>query len=80
MAISYLNDETQLLPCAAYLKGEYGVKDIYAGVPVIIGKDGVEKIQEIKLEDNEINEFKKSVDSVRKLWEAAIKIDPDLER
>ncbi len=80
MAISYLNDEKKLLPCAAYLKGEYGVKDIYAGVPVIIGKDGVEKIQEIKLEDNEINEFKKSVDSVRKLWEAAIKIDPDLER
>ena len=80
MAISYLNDEKKLLPCAAYLKGEYGVKDIYAGVPVIIGKDGVEKIQEIKLEDNEINEFKKSVDSVRRLWEAAIKIDPDLER
>ena len=43
-------------------------------------KDGVEKIQEIKLEDNEINEFKKSVDSVRRLWEATIKIDPDLER
>ena len=62
------------------MKGEYGVKDIYAGVPVIIGKDGVEKIQEIKLEDNEINEFKKSVVSVRRLWEAAIKIDPDLER
>ena len=80
MAISYLNDEKKLLPCAAYLKGEYGIKDIYAGVPVIIGKDGVEKIQEIKLEDNEINEFKKSVDSVRRLWEAAIKIDPDLEK
>ena len=62
------------------MNGEYGVKDIYAGVPVIIGKDGVEKIQEIKLEANEITEFKKPVESVRRLWEAAIKIDSDLER
>ena len=42
-----LKDEKKLLPCAAYLNGEYGIKDIYAGVPVIIGKNGVEKIEEI---------------------------------
>ena len=78
MAISYLNDEKKLLPCAVYINGEYGVKDIYAGVPVIIGKKGVEKIEEINLRDNEIEEFQKSVEAVKKLWKAAIKIDPDL--
>ena len=80
MAISYINDEKKLLPCAVYINGEYGVKDIYAGVPVIIGKNGVEKIMEINLLSNEKNEFLKSVDAVKKLWEAAIKIDPDLNR
>ena len=78
MAISYLNDEKKLLPCAVYINGEYGVKDIYAGVPVIIGKKGVEKIEEINLRDNEKAEFQKSVEAVKKLWQAAIKIDPDL--
>ena len=77
MAISYINDEKKLLPCAVYINGEYGVKDIYAGVPVIIGKNGVEKITEINLLSNEKDEFLKSVDAVKKLWEAAIKIDPD---
>ena len=80
MAISYINDEKKLLPCAVYINGEYGVKDIYAGVPVIIGKNGVEKITEINLLRNEKDEFLKSVDAVKKLWEAAIKIDPDLNR
>ena len=80
MAISYINDEKKLLPCAVYINGEYGVKDIYAGVPVIIGKNGVEKIMEIHLLSNEKDEFLKSVDAVKKLWEAAIKIDPDLNR
>ena len=78
MAKSYLNDEKKLLPCAVYINGEYGVKDIYAGVPVIIGKKGVEKIEEINLRDNEKAEFQKSVEAVKKLWQAAIKIDPDL--
>ena len=78
MAISYINDEKKLLPCAVYIDGEYGVKNIYAGVPVIIGKNGVEKIEEINLKINEKDEFQKSVDAVRKLWEVAIKIDPDL--
>ena len=80
MAISYINDEKKLLPCAVYIDGEYGVKDIFAGVPVIIGKNGVEKIMEINLLSNEKDEFLKSVDAVKKLWEAAIKIDPDLNR
>ena len=80
MAISYINDEKKLLPCAVYIDGEYGVKNIYAGVPVIIGKNGVEKIEEINLKNNEKDEFQKSVNAVRKLWEAAIKIDPDLNK
>ena len=80
MAISYIKDEKKLLPCAVYLDGEYGVENIYAGVPVIIGKNGVEKIEEINLKDNEKNEFNKSVVAVKKLWEAATKIDPDLNK
>ena len=78
MAKAYLNDEKKLLPCAAYLNGEYGIKDIYAGVPIIIGKNGVEKIEEIKLDEKEKSEFLHSIDAVKKLWEAASKIDPDL--
>ena len=80
MAISYIRDEKKLLPCAVYLDGEYGVKNIYAGVPAIIGKKGVEKVEEINLQNNEKNEFNKSVEAVKKLWEAATKIDPDLNK
>ena len=80
MAEAYLNDEKKLLPCAAYLNGEYGVKNIYAGVPVVIGKNGVQKIEEIKLDDKEKKEFMNSVEAVRKLWDAASKIDPDLSK
>ena len=78
MAVSYLNDEKKILPCAAYLNGEYGVKNIYAGVPVLIGNKGVEKIDEIELDEKEKKEFLNSVNSVEKLWEAAVKIDPEL--
>ena len=78
MAESYLSDLKSELPCAASLNGEYGFKDIYAGVPVIIGKDGVEKIIEIKLSDGEKNSFAHSVKSVKELFEAAKKIDSDL--
>ena len=80
MAEAFLNDEKKLLPCAVYINGEYGVKGIYAGVPVIIGKNGVEKIEEIPLQSNEREEFLKSVEEVKKLWEAASKIDPDLQK
>ena len=80
MAEAYLKNEKKLLPCAAYLCGEYGIKNIYAGVPVIIGKSGVEKIEEIKLDDNEKKEFVNSIEAVKKLWEAASKIDTDLSK
>ena len=78
MAAAYLNDEKKLLPCAAYMNGEYGVEKIYAGVPVIIGKNGIEKIEEVELDDKEKAEFNHSIDAVKKLWEAASAIDPDL--
>ena len=80
MASAYLNDRKKMLPCAAYLSGEYGIEDIYAGVPVIIGKDGVEKIEEISLDDNEKKEFMNSIDSVKKLWKAASSLDPSLSK
>lgn len=70
MAESYLKDKRKILPCAAYLNGEYGYKDIYVGVPVIIGKGGVEKIVEIQLNDQEKAEFKTSVDGVKSLIES----------
>ena len=80
MASSYLRDEKKLLPCAAYLGGEYGIKGLYAGVPVIIGKNGVEKIDDINLNEKEKKEFKNSINAVKKLWEAALAIDPDLAK
>tara|TARA_B100001123_G_scaffold405195_1_gene495322 strand:- start:18 stop:983 length:966 start_codon:yes stop_codon:yes gene_type:complete len=80
MASAYLNDEKKLLPCAAYLKGEYGIKGLYAGVPVIIGKNGIEKVENINLDEKEKKEFMNSVDAVKKLWENASKIDPDLSK
>ncbi len=78
MAESYLKDLKKQMPCAVHLNGEYGVKDIYAGVPVIIGKDGVEKIVELDLEINEKAQFKKSIEAVKELFDAARKIDPSL--
>ena len=80
MAEAYLNDEKKLLPCAVHLDGEYGVNNVYAGVPVIIGKNGVEKIEEIDLDEKEKKEFMHSVDAVKKLWEAASAIDGDLTK
>ena len=80
MAEAYLKDEKKLLPCAAQLNGEYEVNNVYAGVPVIIGKNGVEKIQKIDLDENEKKEFMHSTDAVKVLWEAASKIDPDLSK
>ena len=80
MARAYLKDEKKLLPCAAYLNGEYGIKNIYAGVPTIIGKKGVEKIEEINLDEKEKSEFLHSIDAVKKLWKAASNIDTDLAK
>ena len=80
MAEAFLKDKKKLLPCAAYLHGEYGINNVYAGVPVIIGNEGVEKIEEIDLNENEKTEFNNSVEAVIKLWDAASKIDPDLNK
>ena len=80
MAEAYLNDQKKLLPCAVQLNGEYGVQNVYAGVPVVIGKDGVEKIEEINLDEKEKKEFMYSIDAVKALWESASKIDPDLSK
>ncbi len=80
MAEAYLNDQKKLLPCAVQLNGEYSVSNVYAGVPVIIGKGGVEKIEEVSLDSNEKKEFMHSIDAVKALWEAASKIDPDLSK
>jgi len=79
MAESYIKDLKKTLPCAAYLNGEYGIKNLYAGVPVVIGSKGVEKIIEIKLEAKEKENFQTSIEAVKELFEAANKIDPDLK-
>ena len=78
MAESYLKNLKKQLPCAVYLNGEYNTKEIYAGVPVIIGSGGVEKIIEISLSDEEKLNFEKSIKSVEELFHAAKEIDPDL--
>ena len=78
MAESYIKDLKKELPCAAYLNGEYGVKDIYAGVPVIIGKNGVEKVIEINLSSEEREQFDKSIKAVQDLFNAGKKIDTSL--
>jgi len=74
MAESYLRDTKRVLPCAAYLNGEYGVKGLYVGVPVVIGRRGVEKIVELKLTSLERKEFNRSVKAVRNLTNLASKL------
>ena len=78
MAESYLKDQKKQLPCAAYLQGEYGVKNLYAGVPVIIGASGVEKVIELKLNSEEKESFHQSIKAVEDLLSAAKKIDTSL--
>tara|TARA_A100001011_G_scaffold165682_1_gene174338 strand:+ start:5424 stop:6380 length:957 start_codon:yes stop_codon:yes gene_type:complete len=78
MAECYLKNLKRQLPCAAHLDGEYGVKNLYVGVPVIIGSKGVEKVVELKLNDYETKNFKNSISAVKDLYEAAKKIDPTL--
>lgn len=74
MAESFILDKKAILPCAAYLKGEYGVHDLYAGVPVVIGSKGIEKIVEVELNEEESAAFKKSVAHVKDLMEVAKKL------
>ncbi len=78
MAESYLKDKKRVLPCAAWLSGQYGVKGMYVGVPVVIGAGGVEKVAEIEMNAAEKEMFAKSVASVRTLVDACKQIDPSL--
>ena len=80
MAKAYMNNENKVLPCAAYLNGEYGVNGIYAGVPVVINKQGIDKIEVIELDQKEKEQFDHSIEAVKKLWDAASAIDPDLKK
>ena len=80
MAKAYMNNENKVLPCAAYLNGEYGVNGIYAGVPVVINKKGIDKIDVIELDQKEKEQFDHSIQAVKKLWDAASAIDPDLKK
>ena len=78
MAEAYIKDKKRILPCAAYLNGEYGVSGFYIGVPVIIGKEGVEKVIEVKLNPDEKKMFVKSVKSVKNLITIVKKIKNNL--
>ena len=78
MAESYLRDQKRIIPCAANLSGQYGFREIYVGVPTIIGNKGVEKIIEINLNEIEKLNFSKSIESVKNLIDACKKIDQDL--
>jgi malate dehydrogenase len=78
MAESYLKDKKRVLPCAAYLNGEYGVTGLYVGVPVVIGAKGMERVVEIELNASERKEFMGSVEAVKGLVEACKKISPKL--
>ncbi|MCX8070061.1 MAG: malate dehydrogenase, partial [Thermodesulfovibrionales bacterium] len=69
MVKSVILDEKRLLPCSAYLDGQYGLKGYYAGVPVILGKNGVEKIIELPLNEQEKTDFERSFDAVKTLFE-----------
>ena len=78
MAEAYLRDQKRLLPCAAHLTGQYGVDDLYVGVPVIIGAGGVEQIVEIQLDEEAKANLQVSVDAVKELLDACKGIDSDL--
>lgn len=78
MADAYLKDKKRVLPCAAYLDDQYGQEGMYVGVPAVIGAGGIERIVEIEMNKSEKTEFGKSVDSVKGLMEACLRIKPDL--
>ncbi|MDA5192741.1 malate dehydrogenase [Govanella unica] len=78
MAQSYLKDKKRVLPVAAHLNGEYGMKDLYVGVPVVIGANGVERVVEIKLNDAEKAEFDKSANAVKELIAVCKTLEPSL--
>ena len=78
MAESYLKDKKLVVPCAAQLSGQYGLKDLYVGVPIVLGADGCERIVEVKMNDEEKAMFENSVAAVRELMDACVKLDPSL--
>jgi malate dehydrogenase len=78
MARSYLKDQKRMLPCAAHLSGQYGVRDMYVGVMTIIGAGGVEKVVEVPLNDAEKAMMSKSIDAVKGLMDACKTADPSL--
>ena len=79
MAEAYLYDQKRILPCAAHLKGEFGLKDLYVGVPVVIGAKGVERVIKIRLKKDEQEMFAKSVASVTSLIDACKTVNPALK-
>jgi len=79
MAEAYLKDKKRVVPVAAYLSGQYGVKDLYVGVPVVLGADGVERVIEIDLDVKEREAFEQSVAAVKGLCDAAVNIAPNLQ-
>ena len=79
MAESYLKNLKKTLPCAAHLNGQYGVKDLYVGVPVVIGSNGIKEVVELALDDEEKRYFDISIDAVKELFDAAINIDTNLK-
>ena len=78
MAESYLKDKKLVVPCAAQLSGQYGLKDLYVGVPIVLGADGCERIVEVKMNGEEKAMFENSVAAVRELMDACVKLDPSL--
>ena len=78
MAESYLKDKKRVLPCASYVNGPYGIKDLYVGVPAVIGEKGIERIVELELTPSEKDQLAKSADSVKGLIEACKKLEPKL--
>jgi malate dehydrogenase len=78
MAESFLKDQKRVLPCAVYVDGAYGIKDLYVGLPVVIGEKGIERIVEIELTASEKDALNKSADSVKGLIEACKKLEPKL--
>ena len=69
MVDAILLDQKRILPCAAYLQGEYGLNDLFVGVPVKLGAEGIEDVVELELSEDEMNDLKNSADSVRELVE-----------
>src|SRR3546814_18770249 len=80
MAEAYLGDQKRILPCAAYVDGQYGLDGLYVGVPVMIGAGGVEKIVEIELDAEDKAGLQVSVDAVKELLDACKELDPSLAR